>query len=138
MFVIPAQTKDQYIRELLSSKSSTNACVYIEDDEQIDENYVKMRQCYINNDEIINSLMIQMSEIDAFLEKLKSSSVRNINEIAAIESRRRQMQANLKAENDKAMRSIKDVYYIISHGEFLNVVSNNKSMSYAWSNNGQR
>jgi hypothetical protein len=159
--VCPKQLINQYLEEVKGSveggkiKSCTAACVYVENDEQIDEDYVTMRQYYSGKlDSSGNPNIRELNDItrleEILLEKEKDRSELSIknkktqiydqqvkiqSQLSNISSDIKKIEEQLKNKKTILNSNINRVYYIVSHDIFLNLITDKKKGGFYTASN---
>jgi hypothetical protein len=159
--VVPKQLKNQYLEEIKGSiengtiKSSTAACIYVEDDEQVDETYVKMRQYYSgkldsqgqpNVRELNDIIRLEESLLDkeniradlSLKNKLAVDNdikIRIQNQLNIVGSDIKKIEELLKNKKTFLESNINKVYYIVSHDIYLNLITDKKKGGYYTTSN---
>lgn len=157
----PTQLKNQYLEAIKGSveggkiKSCTAACVYVESDDQIDENYVTMRQYYSGkldssgnpNIRELNDItrleeILQDKEKERFELSIKNKKtqiyeqqVKIQNQLSNITADIKKIEEQLKNKKTILNSNINRVYYIVSHDIFLNLITDKKKGGFYTASN---
>lgn len=159
--VCPKQLINQYSEAIKGTvengkiKSCTAACVYVESDDQIDEEYVTMRQYYSGKlDSSGNPNIRELNDItrleEILLEKEKERSELSIknkkaqlhdnqikiqSQLSNISSEIKKIEEQLKNKKTILNSNINRVYYIVSHDIFLNLITDKKKGGFYTASN---
>jgi hypothetical protein len=159
--VVPKNLINQYLDEIKGSvengkiKSPTASCVFVETDDQIDENYVKMRQYYsgrldssgnpnireLNDIVRLEELLIE-KEGERFEYSIKNKratenyiKVKFQDKLNKIGVEIKKIEDQLKNKKTLLDSNINKIYYIVSHDIFLNLITEKKKGGFYTTSN---